>query len=343
MVKEGAIEMKIRLAPLVLALLIAFSLRAQTPLIDFAPGETYLGFPGGLYPGGNTMPPAHAAAGALFSSQIRPRGTDGLADPAGKIVLLSIGMSNPTQEFCSVQGTVCDPWTFTGQALADPQVDTRHLVIANGAFAGTSSEWNTPTDPNYNRVRATVLLPRNLSEAQVQAVWLKLVNPEPTIPLPSLDADAHKLAGRLGNIIRSLKVRYPNLRLVYLSSRSYGGYAKIPLNPEPFAYETGYAVKWVIEAQIHQRATGVVDPEVGNLDPSVAPWIGWGPYLWTNGTTPRSDGLVWLPEDVEADGTHPSQSGEQKVGKLLLDFFKRAPTTRPWFMIPTPRRRAVRH
>ena len=46
---------------------------------------------------------------------------------------------------------------------------------------------------------------------------------------------------------------------------------------------------------------------------------------------PRQDGLVWTREDLGADGTHPSDSGRIKVGKMLLDFFKTNPTTRPWF------------
>ena len=43
------------------------------------------------------------------------------------------------------------------------------------------------------------------------------------------------------------------------------------------------------------------------------PWLGWGPYLWTDGLLGRSDGLVWSCDDVEADGTHPSKTGVQKV------------------------------
>ena len=92
--------------------------------------------------------------------------------------------------------------------------------------------------------------------------------------------------------------------------------------------------KGVNRAQIDQMAQGSVqNSRAGNLDyQSIAPWIGWGPYLWTRGTVGRSDGLVWTTVDVESDGTHPSQSGEQKVGRLLLDFFKTSPVTQCWFL-----------
>jgi lysophospholipase L1-like esterase len=54
----------------------------------------------------------------------------------------------------------------------------------------------------------------------------------------------------------------------------------------------------------------------------MAPWIAWGPYLWADGVEPRSDGLVWLCEDVNPnDGIHPSQSGETKVADMLVEFF----------------------
>src|SRR5436853_7867608 len=76
--------------------------------------------------------------------------------------------------------------------------------------------------------------------------------------------------------------------------------------------------------------TGTVDPRAGDLNyNSVAPWIAWGAYLWADGTTPRSDGLVWLQSDFETkDYTHPAQSAEQKGGPMLLNFFKTSSVTK---------------
>ena len=59
------------------------------------------------------------------------------------------------------------------------------------------------------------------------------------------------------------------------------------------------------------------------------PLVLWCPYLWGNGETPRpSDGLTWSRADLAADGTHPSNSGRDKVARLLLDFFKANATSR---------------
>lgn len=311
-------------------------LSTRVPINDLGSG-TYLSFTGGLYPNGsNAMPAAHAAAGSASAAAIRPLDVNGNPSSTGKYVLLSIGMSNTTQEFCSQGGgTPCDSWTFMGKAGADASVNKTTLVIANGAKGSqTASTWDSPTDSNYDRVRDLVLAPKGLSEAQVQILWIKAANANPTLSLPDVNADAYQLESSLGSILRAAKVRYPNLKQAFLSSRIYAGYATTTLNPEPYAYESGFSVKWAIEAQIRQIANGTIDPQTGNLNYNggVAPWIAWGPYLWADGTTARSDGLSWVSSNFESDGTHPSSSGENKVGTLLLNFFKTSPHTSCWFL-----------
>lgn len=313
----------------------------STSLPDLGPG-VYFGYQGGLYPGGaNELPAEHAAEGMARAQAIAPLDTSGAPSAVGRIVLISVGMSNATEEWCTTQPPApCNAWSFTGMAAALD--NTRgELVIANGAKPGqVALDWDQSTDANYPRVRDEVLAPLGLTERQVQIVWLKDVNREPTQSLlsDSTGSDAHQLVATLGRIVRSMKHRYPNLQLVFISSRIYAGYASIPLNPEPYAYESGFAVKWLIEAQIEQMAGGgaPVDPLAGDLNyVTVAPWIAWGPYLWADGENPRSDGLTWSRADFEGDGTHPSQSGEQKVAEMLLEFFTTSPFTTPWFLSGT--------
>ena len=62
------------------------------------------------------------------------------------------------------------------------------------------------------------------------------------------------------------------------------------------------------------------------------PLFEWGPYLWTDGEKGRAlDGLKWLKEDCGPDGTHPSNSGQQKVAQLLLGFMTSNAHAKPWF------------
>jgi len=337
LVNKKVIALRLAGAFLLLATGSARGQAGFTPISEMH-SQTYLGFSGGLYENGTNGPPSdHAAAGEARSALVQPLDTSGNPTAAGKIVLLSIGMSNTTQEFCAGGGLPpCDSWTFVGQALTDGAVNHSTLLLVNGARGGQSAAtWDSATDPNYDRVRDTDLANAGATERQVQAAWVKVANPGPTISLPNANSDAYTLETQMGNIVRAMKTRYANLRLVYFSSRIYAGYATTTLNPEPYAYESGFAVKWIVQAQIDQmrNAGTVVDSRAGDLNYSTgAPWIAWGPYFWANGATPRSDGLNWVQADLQSDGTHPSQSGQRKVGTQLLFFFKTAPTTRGWFL-----------
>ena len=306
------------------------------PLTDMR-DHTYKGFSGGLYPGGGSvMPVEHAHAGIVRGRAVQPRRQDGTISATGRYVLLSVGMSNTSAEFCGKDTTVdCDSTSFMLKVDADPSVNHSALVVVNGSQGGHDAEaWDSATDEAYDVVRDVRLRAKRMTERQVEVVWIKQADAEPIVALPSLDSDAYTLEKRLGDILRSLKVRYPNLKQVFVSSRIFGGYAETTTNPEPFAYEGGFAVKWIVEAQVNQIRMGrIVDPIAGNLDyTTVAPWIAWGPYLWANGTTPRSDGLTWTRSDFQLDGTHPTRSGKEKVATALLEFFKTSPQTKCWFV-----------
>ncbi|HEY0696784.1 MAG TPA: hypothetical protein VGD43_03135, partial [Micromonospora sp.] len=164
------------------------------PINDLGSGS-YLGFQGGLYPGGsNAVPVAHRTVGVNRALRVQPLDTSGTPSANGRYVLLSIGMSNTTQEFCSGDASGCAPYSFIGQAAADPQVNHDKMAIVDGAAGGqTASTWDSPTDANYDRVRDTRLAPLGLTERQVQVVWLKVANANPSVSLPATNADAYQL------------------------------------------------------------------------------------------------------------------------------------------------------
>jgi hypothetical protein len=275
-----------------------------TPLTDLAT-STYHGFTGGLYPGGrNTPSPAYLQKGLAFLGQVTPRAADGRPGAGGRIVLLSLGMSNATQEFSA----------FEQLAERDPRKSPA-VTIVDGAQGGQDAEKIKDPAARFWSVVDLRLERAGVTAKQVQAVWLKEAIARPVRPFP---ADARRLQADLRAILTIMQVRYPNLRLVFLSSRTYGGYATTALNPEPYAYDSGFAVKWTVQDRIEGRLRG--------------PWVGWGPYLWTDGTRGRSDGFTWTCADTRADGTHPSPSGRRKVAELLLRFFTSDPLARAWFV-----------
>lgn len=290
------------------------------PLTALGAG-TYQGFAGGLYPGGsNTRPPAHDVTGLAIANTIAPIDTFGNPDPNGRVVMISIGMSNCTQEFS----------TFVPMSNADASRDPSVRVIDCARGGQTASLIKNPNYTYWDTVR-TRLRGVGSSSAQVQVAWIKEANAGPTTGFP---AATTTLMQDLGSVVRTLKDHFPNLRIAYLSSRTYGGYASTPLNPEAYAYESGFAVKWLIEGQIAGEDSLNHDPGQGAVE---APWLAWGPYLWADGLNPRpGDGLTYACSDfVASDGTHPSGPGRTKVANLLLDFFQTDATAQPWYLAST--------
>lgn len=297
----------------------------KMPLNDLGAGQ-YLGQAGGLYPNGsNLRPAAHLAAASQVAAQIIPRDSNGNSDPLnGRIVLLSIGMSNTAQEF--VGGGA-------GSFMARMQTDTSKnpkLDILNGALGGhTALAWTNPSDSAWTNLQQ-VLANANRDARQVQVVWMKHGDNINQSPSQSFPASAQWHQANLETILPMLHDQFPNLKIAFLSSRTRS-YAELGdgINPEPIAYETGFAVKWVIEKQINGDPALNYDPNQGPVE---APLVLWGPYLWTDGMVPRSDGFTWACADLQSDFIHPSVSGVTKVADQLIGFFKTDPLTRPWFL-----------
>ena len=314
---------------------------SRTPLIDMGQ-ETYEGFEGGLYEdASNTMPSDHDTVGETLESEIEPLDTAGNPDPDGKIVMVSLGVSNTRMEFYGSrtgQGDVCTAQAFMGQAAAHASVNQSTLSIVNGAQnAYGTSYWDSSTDTGYDYIE-TNLTAESLTEEQVQIAWVKTTLIASNDYLPSATAQVYDFETDLGEILRALKIRYPNIKQVFLSSRIWGGYTITGSHPEPYAYDDGFAVKWVIQAQIDQmRNNGVVvDSRAGDLDYSdgTAPWVAWGPYLWADGTNARSDGLTWVTGDFDDDLIRPGCDGVDKVADELMEFFLNSEHTALWFLDP---------
>lgn len=341
----------------------------QVPLNDLGTG-TYLSFEGGLYENGtNVVPADHDADGQTFASQIQPLDVNGNPSPTGRVILLSEGMSNALIEFSS----------FAAIANHSKAVNHKTMVIWDGAasnqvacywYPSDGSPACSPTTENeYDRITAG-MAKVGFSNLQVQSMWIDNANgrlhpqnrgcqPQGTLCVSLCDptvagcmnsedkTNALNEEEEFGNTLRAAKARFPNLQQAFFSGRVYAGYAvgaTGDVDPEPFAFETAFAIQWLIEAQINQIRTGVIDPVAGDLSYAAAPWVAWGPYFWADGPNPRSDGLVWCygqtgapcngESDFSSPGLHLNSTGAKKTANLLLNFFSTSPYTSAWFNAP---------
>ena len=278
----------------------------MTPVSDLGSAE-YLGFGGGLFPNGKNCPPfAYEQAGIALGATVQALDADGAPSASGQIVMISIGMSNTSREFSQFI------------RLAEARKNPNLLMIDAARDGAAATEIALPSGDYWKHVDGQ-LHRFEASPAQVQVVWLKTALAHDARGFPK---EARLLQRALRSIAGILSMKFPRLKLVYVSSRIYGGYSETDLSPEPIAYESAFAVKWLIEERINKPSPGGI------------PWVSWGPYLWADGMTPRSDGLIWKRSDFEPDGVHPSAQGVLKVATMLLDFFQNDTSAKPWFLAP---------
>ncbi len=327
------------------------------PLSEMSATDLYKGEEGGLYGGGRNDPPAaHWAAYLTETEKIVPLDAAGRPSESGIIGLISIGFSNTSLEFAAVKKA----------ADADPDKSPR-VVLVNGAMGMRAAvtwaydgadalpegererldrEMDVLRMPKTNRGNSPVgggkdtwptlelrLKQAGVSPAQVQVVWLKHVEAGPAA-LGGFPDHAKALQADMADILVIAKKRFPNLRVAYLSSRTYAGWAGPNCgSPEPYAHESAFAVRWLVDSQVSGEPQLNFDPARGEVK---APIALWGPYLWARGDRPRQlDGLIWSAADVRSDDhMHPSDAGCGKIAALLLNFLKTDAGARRWFLSP---------
>jgi hypothetical protein len=269
------------------------------PLTDLTADERYEGADGGLYGGGKNAPPA-ALVRLAETAVARIRPID------GKIGFVSLSMSNATMEFS----------TFKRLADAHPGKSPEVEIVDCAQGGQAMAEWVDPAGRPWQEAAAR-LARAGVTPAQVQAAWIKAANKSPA---GSMAEHLRKLEDDTLPVIKNAAAAFPNLWMVWLGSRIWAGNAKGGLNPEPYAYETAFAVRHLIQRQLEDHFSGG------------GPVLLWGPYLWAEGTKGRKiDHLKWEPEDFAADGVHPSGRGREKAARQLLDFFTRDPLAKRWF------------
>ena len=174
------------------------------PLTDMTSNEVYEGEDGGLYGKGSNIPPEPLIKSADTAlAQIKPLDAEGKPSDSGKIALVSISMSNATQEFS----------VFKSIADKDSRKSDKLTIVDCAQGGQTMAAWAQPEGRPWpeamNRLKIAEVSPQ-----QVQVAWVKLANAGPsgskTEHLATLEADTVK-------VLHLLKV--PSRCVISFSSR----------------------------------------------------------------------------------------------------------------------------
>lgn len=211
--------------------------------------------------------------------------------PAGNTVLLSIGMSNAKGIWDHFKSDAeLDP-------LKNPAVQVVNGAQAGGATASWASEGLDKTWGELDESLANV----GVAKKDVSVIWFMLANTVKSSSTP--DSYTDTLENDTRNALDLFAIEFPNLKVVWLQSMIYAGYSTTSGNHEPYAYQTGVVAQRV------------------SMDQDWPFFVGYGPYLWADGTVPRDDGLTWLCADFKEDGNHPETGAKIKHSDGLLQFF----------------------
>lgn len=222
---------------------------------------------------------------------------------SGVIGVVCIGMSNAAQE--------CDRYILATQTVFAGEVNP-DVRIVNCALASHAIErWN---DPEYDSALWTrcvgLISAAGLTPSDIHVVLHKAANQytlgpnQEVLPLyPDPSSDYFSFRRNLSTFAERVTSFFPELRAVYTTSRSYGGFSDRADRGEPLSYEEGHALnQWLLE---NGSVNGV--------------WFGWGPYIWApECITGFKNGLGYCydRQDYSQDAIHPTSLGEVKVAKM---------------------------
>lgn len=295
-------------------------------LIDLKTGY-YLGFQGGLYPGGsNTMPYPHYADGVNLARQVKPLDAAGNVDLLdGKVGFICLGASTAGNAFNRLKSYVDDDSTVNPC-----------LKLVNCAVGAKGVETMVDTTEfgwYWDEDVFSDLSGSNLSNMQVQIIWIMVTSRVDTILYWPFQP--RQVEDRYKQLMPVLMAKFPNLKQVYVSGFHYGGYADptkefYGMIHEPVSYWNNWSVKFLVEDQINgDTALTYSGPDKRSA------WIAWGPHLWADGLHANvEDGLRWICEldyRVDGGGYHLSNDGKNKEAYWMYQFFKSSGTTADWF------------
>lgn len=317
------------LLALAICLMLTFDAAGQTPncandssglipLNDLGSGY-YMGKQGGLFPNGaNAEDPTtkHYKKGRSIAKSIRALDSLGNITTDGGVVLMAgFGPSIP--------GHMLDHFVPLVRDTSDEEYQTNICFDAiNMGAGGKGLDYAIGADSTkYWNQLLKKIADKGYTPEQLQISWMYFNDKYDSLNESTFPETPERIADDLTFYIHEMLERFPNVKIVFISGRHYGGFADTTLEQysaisEPSSYWNNFAVKWLIERQINGS------PELKYFGPAMnTPFITWGPYYWSDGNIPRAtDGVLYQCSDFSAtDGYHCTDSTYERDAHYLMD------------------------
>ena len=288
----------------------------------------------GLYEdNSNTLPAAQRNSLILACYDIMQ-----LMDEGQEVGITVVGVSN-----AELEGEQLVSMAAVDSAI-DPRVHIENFGDSGGSLGGIlepTSNYMTVKLPGFEATSVVENDQRRILifDQPTDTIGNDNSNPR-NIPIDDFPALIEWQADQTKAAIDVLKGRWPNLSVVILTPPTYSGYGGIygtddqgappadivSKRPERMAYECGYGIRELIRRQL-SGVVGYRHVEDG------FPVMVWGPYVWSNGTTPNplqqwdaGVAMTSLWEDYDPqDGIHPKGDGtglELKWATRMLAYLK---------------------
>lgn len=281
--------------------------------LNAGPSIMQWGYECTLYASGNEMPAAHLSAGLAM-----------VALTTSPLTLLMAGFSNSRQAYQQMLR-----WNRAYNNALALKTDTLvEMQSDSGQAKRQYMELDAGNNP-YNET-ASRLTAQQITELQIGVASIATARNDTGYGGLHYIRDDQTFAGsyletglsQWGTILRLMKTKYTNLRILLLWGRCYGGYADDSHNnPEPLAWEEGLLIKLLIEEQIRQEATGIVGGTIGGATGDLrysngsVPWIDWAFYHWSGATGSAGNQTpVVLPYGKYRGASWPLDYYEQTIG-----------------------------
>jgi hypothetical protein len=292
----------------------------RIPLNDLGTG-TYMGYTGGLYPGGANNPSGQYATDLLqISGSIVPIDTIGNSSSNGKIAWISLGASIGGKNMKAM----------ITKTKENPATNPK-LLLMNGNDGGVYASLTsimTPSDPYWLKVNKVIKRNRS-SFRQIQVVYLETDDGVTTKKFPDRPTI---IKSKIEACARTIKQKFPNIKVLYVlgRTRTFNNARNnaTPWNTEPSPYYFGWGCKWAIEDQIN----GVSGTEYKGSN-KVAPIITWGFYQWADSLPRKTDNFYWRFTETK-DGLHSNDAGEDTLATRFQKFLLSDINSKQWYAKP---------